>query len=112
MSDELSKNQPRTEARVRPRNPSAFPSDKKTKIIWQAGNSGQCETIEPEAGMTLRDYFAAKALQGIITTSARPYFIEIQGQETAHLAAKHAYCLADAMLAARLSTQEGGKEEV
>lgn len=41
-------------------------------------------------GMTLRDYFAAKALQGIL-------FEGLTENETA----RHAYELADAMLAAR-----------
>ena len=42
------------------------------------------------AGMTLRDYFAAKAMQGILYAGLEPV-------ETA----KHAYTMADAMLAAR-----------
>ena len=41
-------------------------------------------------GMTLRDYFAAKAMQGILYAGLEPV-------ETA----KHAYTMADAMLAAR-----------
>ena len=42
------------------------------------------------AGMTLRDYFAAKAMQGILYAGLEPV-------ETA----KHAYTMADAMLKAR-----------
>lgn len=45
---------------------------------------------EPEKGMTLRDYFAAKAMQGILFEGLDP-------AETA----KHAYEMADAMLKAR-----------
>ena len=45
---------------------------------------------EPEKGMTLRDYFAAKAMQGIL-------FECLESQNTA----KFAYELADAMLKAR-----------
>ena len=41
-------------------------------------------------GMTLRDYFAAKALQGILFEGLEP-------EETA----KHAYAMADAMMVAR-----------
>lgn len=41
-------------------------------------------------GMTLRDYFAAKAMQGILFEGLEP-------EETA----KHAYRMADAMLKAR-----------
>ena len=43
-----------------------------------------------DAGMTLRDYFAAKAMQGILYEGLEPV-------ETA----KHAYEMADAMLKAR-----------
>ena len=43
-----------------------------------------------ESGMTLRDYFAAKAMQGILYAGLEPV-------ETA----KHAYTMADAMLKAR-----------
>lgn len=45
---------------------------------------------EPNNGMTLRDYFAAKAMQGILYEGLEP-------AETA----KHAYAMADAMLKAR-----------
>ncbi len=48
---------------------------------------------EGEAGMTLRDYFAAKALQGMTTDGW-------QADERAGMA-REAYKLADAMLAAR-----------
>jgi len=41
-------------------------------------------------GMTLRDYFAAKAMQGILYEGLEP-------META----KHAYAMADAMMKAR-----------
>ena len=46
-------------------------------------------------GMTLRDYFAAKVVQGIV--SHDPTF----SQEFVYLAAKDAYVYADAMLKAR-----------
>jgi len=49
-------------------------------------------------GMTLRDYFAAKAMQGMCTTAQ-------QGQYALYMnkysAAQEAYAIADAMLAAR-----------
>jgi hypothetical protein len=47
-------------------------------------------------GMTLRDYFAAKALQGLI---AQPYMTETNNN--GHLAAEYAYRMADEMLKAR-----------
>ena len=58
-------------------NPSAFPL------------SGDWSQIK-EKGMTLRDYFAAKAMQGILFEGLPP-------EETA----KNAYEMADAMLKAR-----------
>ena len=51
---------------------------------------------EPEYGMTLRDYFAAKAIQGM---AARDVFDA--GQATPEQRAKLAYIEADAMLKAR-----------
>lgn len=52
-----------------------------------------------ELGMTLRDYFAAKALQGMITTAASPALLGMNGAEP--LIAQAAYKLADAMIAER-----------
>lgn len=46
-------------------------------------------------GMTLRDYFAAKAMQGVFTNP-----IEATAQGKGYIA-KHAYAMADAMLAER-----------
>ncbi|MBT0363626.1 hypothetical protein [Morganella morganii] len=54
-------------------------------------------SIDP--GMTLRDYFAAKAMQGIITTAAAPILTSLAGLDDD--IAKTAYELADAMLRAR-----------
>ena len=56
------------------------------------------QSIGPEfapgyAGMSLRDYFAAKAMQGLIASPADPESMEV--------AAKWSYKLADAMLKAR-----------
>ena len=49
-------------------------------------------------GMTLRDYFAAKAMQGFV--SDQDWRIDMGPEETA----KAAYTQADAMLAARSAT--------
>ena len=49
----------------------------------------------PHDGMTLRDYFAAKALQGM---SANPYFDDYEFDTVAEMA----YAQADEMLAARV----------
>lgn len=45
-------------------------------------------------GMTLRDYFAAKAVQGMLACSVQP-------QSGADMLARDAYTMADAMLKAR-----------
>lgn len=50
-------------------------------------------------GMSMRDYFAAKAMQGIITTAAAPVLTSLAGLDDD--IAKTAYRMADAMLRAR-----------
>lgn len=55
--------------------------------------------VRREEGMTLRDYFAAKALQGMLANQ-HPY----QASDE-HMFARDAYTLADAMIRAR---KEGG----
>jgi hypothetical protein len=60
----------------------AFPCEKQTN--WTS------------AGMTLRDYFAAKAMQGILTATLTPNTVWSQDE-----AAETAYNVADAMLKAR-----------
>ena len=45
-----------------------------------------------EGGMTLRDYFAAKAMQGMLSDPTTPEIMDIGGA---------AYAMADAMLKAR-----------
>jgi hypothetical protein len=58
----------------------------KTAFPWAHG----------DAGMTLRDYFAAKAMQGIAARQTEEYFFE-----TVEDLANAAYAHADAMLKAR-----------
>lgn len=65
----------------RPANPPAFPN-----YLQMA----------PQDGMTLRDYFAAKALQGLITDTSMRF-----GGDYDACTAGMAYSLADAMLKAR-----------
>lgn len=55
-------------------------------------------------GMSLRDYFAAAALQGLFSIEANPRVgVDMEPYTTRHnpMMAAHAYALADAMLAAR-----------
>ncbi|WP_236202655.1 hypothetical protein [Pseudomonas lactis] len=52
-----------------------------------------------EYGITVRDYFAAKAMQAMISTAVAPCLFGLEGAE--HHTAKAAYEMADAMLASR-----------
>ncbi|MGC6225540.1 hypothetical protein [Proteus mirabilis] len=52
-----------------------------------------------QEGATLRDYFAAKAMNAMITTAATPVLTSMAELEN-HIA-KTAYVMADAMLKAR-----------
>lgn len=68
----------------------AFPS-----INWDSQIESKNNQLTPiSSGMDLRDYFAAKALQGIIDSSIDA------GLET-HRIAESAYQIADAMMKAR-----------
>ena len=58
----------------------------------QYSNEADGPTVMPHVGMTLRDYFAAKAMQGFL---AAEYAYRPDGW------AKEAYEMADAMLKAR-----------
>lgn len=77
---------------------SAFP-EIMTDVRDTHGNS-QSDTYS-FGGMSLRDYFAAKAMQAIIGTAAAPCFH--LGKIDVEPAAESAYLMADAMLAARKS---------
>ncbi len=54
-----------------------------------------------QEGMTLRDYFAAKAINGILCNSDLLAKLKGDKNENDYFAAKTAYRLADAMLKAR-----------
>ena len=54
------------------------------------------KTGTQESGMTLRDYFAAKAIQSMITHASYDYSLTHY-----ELSSKAAYAIADAMLKAR-----------
>ena len=75
-------------------NPSAFP----VSTPGFTYGDGSTEMPNTEYGMTLRDYFAAKAMQGILASYANPATTSIPADEQA---AAWAYGYADAMLAAR-----------
>ena len=56
-------------------------------------NENDGPTVMPSEGMTLRDYFAAKAMQGLLINEYKDFVME----EFAEMA----YAMADAMLKAR-----------
>lgn len=68
--------------------------------VTPTDRSGQCAPTE--CGMTLRDYFAAKAMQGIIHNEAD---IDFSGKTVESAVASLSYRIADAMLAER---EKGG----
>jgi hypothetical protein len=79
----------------------AFPSKKR---IQRAGYATQ--EFEPVDGMTLRDYFAAKAMQTMISYRRAQFGTvsdEMDWDEYFPIIAQEAYALADAMLEARKS---------
>lgn len=67
---------------------AAFPAD------WRSAAVDNC------AGITLRDYFAAKAMQGILAC-----FRDYTGAEKTAGRVALAYCIADAMLLERAKCQ-------
>jgi hypothetical protein len=70
-------------------NPPAFPHTVEYK-------GSDCGGIVPHGGMTLRDYFAAKAMQELMTYKDRPIYLRPVDE-----VAIDAYEMADAMLEAR-----------
>lgn len=75
---------------------SAFPVNAYSYIDGR----GTSKTQKPVDGMTLRDYFAAKAMSAYISTAAAPCIVGgLDGAEDE--LAKGAYKMADAMLEAR-----------
>jgi hypothetical protein len=62
-----------------------------------ASSRGRAHDVLPSGGMTLRDYFAAKAMQGAMAAYAGPH----NGFPGYAELARDSYKQADAMLAAR-----------
>ncbi|EPL2137982.1 TPA: hypothetical protein MI728_003727 [Klebsiella aerogenes] len=64
----------------------------------ELGNVGCNSDWQSEPGMTLRDYFAAKAMQAMISN---PSIIDNDSDGAVNFAASASYKFADAMLKAR-----------
>jgi hypothetical protein len=79
----------------KPQNPSAFARP------FSMDAYGDHETPQDaQEGMTLRDYFAAAAIQPLLVAATPGYTFE-DGSTVAQNLAKDAYLVADAMLKAR-----------
>jgi hypothetical protein len=69
----------------------------------ELGNVGYNSEWQSEPGMTIRDYFAAKAMQSIVSSPKEmESLIDVLGVETAYVkVSETAYVIADAMLRTR-----------
>ena len=78
----------------------AFPGRWLTSIKWAVGENcvKDTHTYEQVPGMSLRDYFAAAALTGLLASPAPMDETDVIASKTLALSA---YIMADAMLAAR-----------
>lgn len=78
----------------------AFPVETKLNPISNEADDYQTQDnhITQFAGMTLRDYYAAKAMQGILSN---PGQLDNVNEAAASWVARDAYLVADAMLKAR-----------
>ena len=65
---------------------------------WSIDNG---ESVRGENGMDLRDYFAAKAMQGILTDENFHYAAWDNSPDWTENVAMYAYEMADAMIKAR-----------
>ena len=78
---------------------AAFPQTESRNMDGPACIQDSTAKIVSRGGMSLRDYFAAKALQGIVASTAHPDCVPLSIKPDK--CAEGAYKLADAMLAAR-----------
>ena len=81
------------------KNPPAFPHV--ADIMQVNGNSAVVKTLT-QNGMTLRDYFAAKAMQVILQSQYEDrIYVGDRDNDSEHMCTNSAYIMADAMLKAR-----------
>lgn len=79
---------------------AAFPRE-----FSKSGPYTDSPTYGAQSGMSLRDYFAAKAMQATLSNESAnerlKWICETEGNDPFDIAARGAYMMADAMLAAR-----------
>lgn len=70
---------------------------------YQSGHSGKAANTRfvPDGGLTMRDYFAAKALNALLVDAPRGTSFGVDHMDTNMNYAMAAYAIADAMLEAR-----------
>jgi hypothetical protein len=73
----------------------AFPVSTRPWSEYEPYGHQDSDSTWQYGGMTLRDYFAAKAMQGLFSCG------KAHDEHTAHVTAKASYLMADAMLKAR-----------
>jgi hypothetical protein len=81
------------------RNPNAFPTPMDTS--YEYNKAGQ--TLGNQEGMTLRDYFAGKVIQGLSAMQDKGEYMNIE--DALDYQAKYAYKMANAMLKYREKTE-------
>jgi hypothetical protein len=89
-------------------NPPAFPTPAGHAQVkdYHPGHGDVSRTVEIcTTGMTLRDYFAAKALQGICSNSSITEFLKSSPDKIPEAMSEMAYGAADAMLVRRQKGQ-------
>ena len=86
--------------KTKPENPPAFPNDEPD--INSGHYEGRYEILAHHPGMSMRDWFAGMALQGIVLRP-RPLVRKSDGSEinSPLMVAEYCYTQADAMLTAR-----------
>lgn len=71
------------------------------------GNAGHSYDVPAQDGMSLRDYFAAKAMQGFLANREFCAFKNRGAELAAETLASNSYEVADAMLAERAKAKGG-----
>nr|ELR5184294.1 hypothetical protein [Providencia rettgeri] len=84
-------------SQMKPKNNGGSMTDKTGGAAFPASGHPDMQFVAQE-GMSLRDYLAAKAMNGIIANNA---MIDTSTDQTLEWVAKNAYQMADAMLKAR-----------
>jgi len=70
-------------------------------LYYDTDSAGNTQVRYSEMGMTLRDFFAAAALTGLLVPPADSEFLSLPPDKARTKAASCAYKLADAMIAER-----------